>query len=130
MFLWKDITAVHNAADFLFSLHNLMLAACTANTHPKVCLHMQRYPSCSRIQAWRRRKRRKKMTKRKAQVRKSKATRTVCSLVLALLTHMPQTTAASCFQSWWPLECLSPHSSAYAGYRRPGANFCFFFFFF
>uniref|UniRef100_A0A5G2RBB7 Malectin n=2 Tax=Sus scrofa TaxID=9823 RepID=A0A5G2RBB7_PIG len=74
------------------------------------------YQSCSLIQAWRRkRKRRKKKNTMKGLISKDRPIRTGCSRAPARPTPMPRTTAASCSPSWWPLESSSQLSSASAG---------------
>ncbi|NP_001080532.1 malectin-B precursor [Xenopus laevis] len=74
----------------------------------------------------------RKRKRKKVHLARSRATKIVSSQVHEPLTHMPLTTAASCFQSWWPSECLSPHSSVCVGYKQPAASLFFilnFFFF-
>ncbi|KAG3278895.1 malectin, transcript variant X1 [Ictidomys tridecemlineatus] len=74
------------------------------------------YQSYSLIQDWRRKKRKKKKKNMmKGLISKDRPIRTGCSLALAHPTPMPQTTAASCFPSWWPLESSFQPSSASAG---------------
>uniref|UniRef100_A0A2R8MZV0 Calcium binding protein 1 n=1 Tax=Callithrix jacchus TaxID=9483 RepID=A0A2R8MZV0_CALJA len=74
------------------------------------------YQSFSLIRDWRRKKRKKKRKNMmKGLISKNRPTRTGCSQAPAHPTPMPQTTAASCFPSWWPLESSFQLSSASAG---------------
>ncbi|XP_021562377.1 malectin isoform X2 [Carlito syrichta] len=73
------------------------------------------YQSCSLIQDWRRKKRKKKKkSMMKGLISKNRPIRIGCSQAPAHPTPMPQTTAASCFPSWWPLESSFQPSSASA----------------
>ncbi|XP_063127422.1 malectin isoform X1 [Rattus norvegicus] len=80
-----------------------------AQSQQKMC------QSCSLIQDWRRKKRRRKRKNMmRGLISKDRPTRTGCSQAPAHLTPTPRTTAASCFLFWWPSECSFQPSSASA----------------
>ncbi|XP_070256303.1 malectin isoform X2 [Myotis yumanensis] len=74
------------------------------------------YQSCSLIQDWRRKKRkRRKKNTMKDLISKDRPIRTGCSQAPARPTPTPRTTAASCSPSSWPSVSSFQRSSASAG---------------